>query len=84
MVHHENTLSDQQTDIITCLKNKLGETKLNAIICVTGGFEPGTINDDFPKKCENMWKQNVWPSIITAMIAKKFLNENGFVSLSGK
>lgn len=32
---------------------------------------------------DSMWKQSVWPSVITASLASKYLRDGGLVTLPG-
>lgn len=64
--------------------NILNGNKLDAIICVAGGWAGGNAaNKDFIKNSELMWKQSVWSSSIAASIAAHHLKEGGFLSLTG-
>lgn len=83
LVHFEKNLQEQEREILSNLEEVLKGHKLDAIICVAGGFESGNVEEDLASKADIMWKQNVWPSIISASIAQKFLKPNGFVCLSG-
>lgn len=66
------------------ISNVLKGDKLDAIICVAGGWAGGNASHkDFIKNSELMWKQSVWSSIIAASIAAHHLKEGGFLSLTG-
>lgn len=83
LVHFEKNLQDQEKEILANLGEALQNHKLDAVICVAGGFESGNTEEDLVAKADLMWKQNVWPSLITASIATKYLKPNGFVCLPG-
>ncbi|XP_017879436.1 dihydropteridine reductase-like [Ceratina calcarata] len=75
---------EQETHILQEVKNILKEDKLDAIICVAGGWAGGNAaNKDFVKNTDLMWKQSVWSSVIAASIASHHLKEGGFLSLTG-
>ena len=75
----------QQTDLVTAgLSQLLGEEKLDAVICVAGGWAGGSpASKDFIKNSEAMWKSSVWPASISASLATSHLKEGGLVVLPG-
>lgn len=94
---HENTDADncvvvnadepwtvQEKNIKEGVRKLLGSTKLDAIICVAGGWAGGNAaSEDFIKNTELMWKQSVWSSTIAAGLATEFLREGGLLTLTG-
>ncbi|XP_011880915.1 PREDICTED: dihydropteridine reductase isoform X2 [Vollenhovia emeryi] len=74
----------QQTEILTQIKDTLKDEKVDGIICVAGGWAGGNAaNKDLVKNSDLMWKQSVWSSVIAASIAVEYLKEGGFLSLTG-
>lgn len=58
--------------------------KVDAILCVAGGWAGGNAtNADCVKNTELMVKQSLWSSVIAAKLAAEFLNEGGFLGLTG-
>ena len=74
----------QNKEVHDGLKDILGESKVNAIFCVAGGWAGGNAsNDAYIKNCDLMWKQSVWSSSIAGSLASKFLADNGLLTLTG-
>lgn len=83
-VNHEKTLVDQENQILEQLKNILQENRVDAIICVAGGWAGGNASSkDYAKNCELTWKQSVITSVIASSIAAALLKEGGLLSLTG-
>lgn len=58
--------------------------KLEAILCVAGGWAGGDASSkDFIKNADLMWKQSVWSSAISARLASQFLKSDGLLQLTG-
>lgn len=77
-------LQKQHGDIVEELGKKLGDEKLDAVICVAGGWAGGSAsNKDFIKNCDLMCKQSMWTSVIAASLSAKFLKEGGLCALTG-
>ncbi|EGI59995.1 PREDICTED: dihydropteridine reductase [Acromyrmex echinatior] len=84
IVKPDNNWQEQQTEILTQVKDILKNEKVDGIICVAGGWAGGNAaHKDFVKNSDLMWKQSVWSSIIAASIAAEYLKEGGFLSLTG-
>lgn len=84
IVKPNSNWQEQEVDIMQQIGNILNGNKLDAIICVAGGWAGGNAaNKDFIKNSELMWKQSVWSSSIAANIAAHHLKEGGFLSLTG-
>jgi len=75
----------QQTDHVTAgLRDLLGDEKLEAVICVAGGWAGGSpASKDFIKNSEAMWKSSVWPASISASLAASHLKTGGMIVLPG-
>ncbi|RWS29742.1 hypothetical protein B4U80_07181 [Leptotrombidium deliense] len=74
----------QETEVVTGVNNILNEEKLDAIICVAGGWAGGNAADkDFIKNSDLVIKQSLWSSAIAAKIAVTYLKEGGLLTLTG-
>jgi len=70
--------------VIKAVEDLLANEKLDAVICVAGGWAGGNAaSGDLIKNSDMMWKQSVWSSVIAASLASKFLKEGGVLSLPG-
>lgn len=74
---------DQETAILAELKNLLKNDKLDAVICVAGGWAGGNASKDLAKNADLMWRQSVWSSTISATISSHYLKEGGVLTLTG-
>lgn len=84
IVKPDDPLVQQETDVTASVKNLIAEQKLDAVICVAGGWAGGNAsNKDFVKNTELMVKQSLWSSVIAAKLAADFLKEGGLLSLIG-
>lgn len=73
----------QETKVLADVAAKLDNTKLDAVICVAGGWAGGDATKDLAKSSDLMWKQSVWSSSIAATIAANHLKPAGFLALTG-
>ncbi|XP_026285935.1 dihydropteridine reductase isoform X1 [Frankliniella occidentalis] len=74
----------QETQVLSKVKEVLGDEKVEAIINVAGGWAGGHAGSkDFIANADLMWRQSVWSSCISAAIAAKHLKEGGVVTLPG-
>ncbi|KAJ8718047.1 hypothetical protein PYW07_005977 [Mythimna separata] len=60
----------------------MGE-KLNAVVCVAGGWASGNAAHSLSKTADRMWRQCVWSPTIAASIAAKFMAPSGLLALTG-
>ncbi|KAH7727080.1 CBN-QDPR-1 protein [Aphelenchoides avenae] len=75
---------EQEAHVLKEVGNALGSDKLDAILCVAGGWAGGNAgNKDFIKNADLVWKQSVWSSAISARVAAQFLKPNGLLQLTG-
>lgn len=74
---------EQEKEVLTKLEEVLCGDKLDAVICVAGGWTGGNCKKEFAKNTELMWKQSVWSSTISAAVGAKYLKEGGLIALSG-
>ncbi|XP_040822006.1 dihydropteridine reductase isoform X1 [Ochotona curzoniae] len=62
----------------------LGEEKVDAILCVAGGWAGGNAKSkSLFKNCDLMWKQSMWTSTISSHLATKHLKDGGLLTLAG-
>ncbi|KAF2887385.1 hypothetical protein ILUMI_18788 [Ignelater luminosus] len=83
LVTYTDSLPNQEEQVLNELNAKLKNEKVDAIICVAGGWTAGNIKKDFAKNTELMWCQNVCSSIIAASITSRYLKEGGLLTLTG-
>ncbi|XP_054855869.1 dihydropteridine reductase [Eublepharis macularius] len=73
--------ADQVTEDVGKL---LGDKKVDAILCVAGGWAGGSAKaKSLYKNSDLMWKQSVWTSTISSHLATKHLKEGGLLTLTG-
>uniref|UniRef100_A0A1I7YWP1 Dihydropteridine reductase n=1 Tax=Steinernema glaseri TaxID=37863 RepID=A0A1I7YWP1_9BILA len=78
------TWEQQEQSILSGVKSTIGSEKLDAVLCVAGGWAGGNASSaDMIKNADLMWKQSVWSSAISARIAAEHLKENGLIQLTG-
>ena len=74
----------QESNVAKNVKTVLGDDKLDAVICVAGGWAGGSpASKDFIKNSEAMWRSSVWPASISASLATSHLKQGGMVILPG-
>ncbi|KAL6029862.1 hypothetical protein STEG23_037670 [Scotinomys teguina] len=75
----------EQADQVTAEVGKLlGDQKVDAILCVAGGWAGGNAKSkSLFKNCDLMWKQSMWTSTISSHLATKHLKEGGLLTLAG-
>ncbi|ELK28475.1 Dihydropteridine reductase [Myotis davidii] len=75
----------EQADQVTSEVGKLlGEEKVDAVLCVAGGWAGGNAKSkSLFKNCDLMWKQSMWASTISRHLATKHLKEGGLLTLVG-
>lgn len=82
-VPQDASLFQQEKHVITMLDTALRNEKLDAIICVAGGYRRGNAARNLHANAELMWQQTVWPSTIAASVATKYLCNGGLLALTG-
>lgn len=66
------------------VENVLKDDKLEAVVCVAGGWAGGNAaSSDLVKNCDLMWKQSVWTSVMASQIAAHRLSSGGLLLLTG-
>ncbi|CAH2235361.1 dihydropteridine reductase [Pararge aegeria] len=73
----------QEEYVVNELGAALQGQKVNAVICVAGGWAGGNAAKDLSKQAELMWRQSVWSSTIAATVAAKYLSPGGLIALTG-
>uniref|UniRef100_U5ESB9 Dihydropteridine reductase n=1 Tax=Corethrella appendiculata TaxID=1370023 RepID=U5ESB9_9DIPT len=73
----------QETDVLAKVSSALNGEKLDAVICVAGGWAGGNAKKDLAKNSDLMWKQSVWSSAISATLGANYLKEGGLLALTG-
>lgn len=74
---------NQEQEVVKKVDEALNGEKLDAIICVAGGWAGGNAKEDLAKNADLMWKQSVWTSAISATVGAKYLKDGGFLALTG-
>ncbi|XP_061720608.1 dihydropteridine reductase [Cydia pomonella] len=73
----------QEEHVVTELAAALQGQKVNAVICVAGGWAGGNAAKELSKQADLMWRQSVWSSSIAATLAAKYLAPGGLLALTG-
>jgi len=75
---------DQESSVKSRVGEVLGVDKVDAVLCVAGGWAGGNAaSKDFVKNADLMWKQSVWTSVIAAGLGANHLREGGVLVLTG-
>lgn len=83
LVNRDANFVDQETQVLEAVKKILNDDKLEAIICVAGGWAGGNSSKDLAKNTDLMIKQSVWSSVISASVASHCLKKGGLLTLTG-
>lgn len=83
LVNRDSTWVDQETAVLAGVESALNGEKLDAVICVAGGWAGGSAKKDLAKNSDLMWKQSVWTSSISAAIGANYLKAGGLLTLTG-
>ncbi|XP_073843640.1 dihydropteridine reductase [Musca autumnalis] len=83
VVPREGSWTDQEQHVISKVGDVLQENKLDAVICVAGGWAGGNAKKDLAKNADLMWRQSVWTSTISATVAAHYLKDGGVLALTG-
>lgn len=83
LVNRDADFATQEAQVLDAVKSALSENKLDAVICVAGGWAGGNAAKDLVKNTDLMIKQSVWSSTISASVASQFLKEGGVLTLTG-
>ncbi|KAF2903500.1 hypothetical protein ILUMI_02690 [Ignelater luminosus] len=83
LVKSGDGLPEQEEMVMNSVNSALSGIKLDAVICVAGGWAGGNAKKDLAKTSDLMWRQSVWSSVISASIAANHLKEGGVLTLTG-
>lgn len=83
LVEKDESLVQQESKVLTTVSDALNGMKLDAVICVAGGWAGGNAKKDLIKNSDMMWRQSVWSSLISSSLAASHLKEGGLLSLTG-
>ncbi|GAB0097026.1 dihydropteridine reductase [Sergentomyia squamirostris] len=83
LVERDATWVDQEQHVLTQVGSALSDSKVDAVICVAGGWAGGNASKDLAKNSDLMWRQSVWTSSISAAIGATHLKPGGVLSLTG-
>lgn len=83
LVSRDATWVDQESAVLAGVESALKGEKLDAVICVAGGWAGGNAKKDLAKNGDLMWKQSVWTSAISAAIGANYLKDGGLLTLTG-
>ncbi|XP_029918283.1 quinoid dihydropteridine reductase a [Myripristis murdjan] len=84
LVKLTESFTEQAGQVTRDVAQLLGEQKVDAILCVAGGWAGGNCSSkDLYKNTDLMWKQSVWTSTISSHLAALHLKPGGLLTLAG-
>ncbi|KAM9375344.1 quinoid dihydropteridine reductase a [Pholidichthys leucotaenia] len=84
IVKMTDSFTEQAGQVTADVAQLLGEQKVDAILCVAGGWAGGKCSSkDLYKNADLMWKQSVWTSTISSHLAALHLQSGGLLTLAG-
>ncbi|KAM3613212.1 uncharacterized protein V6R79_022560 [Siganus canaliculatus] len=84
IVKLSESFTEQAGQVATDVAQLLGDQKVDAILCVAGGWAGGSCSSkDLFKNTDLMWKQSVWTSTIASRLAALHLKQDGLLTLAG-
>lgn len=83
IIPRDSAWVEQESEVITKVGQALSGDKLDAVICVAGGWIGGNAKKDLAKNADLMWRQSVWTSTNSAALAANYLKEGGMLALTG-
>lgn len=84
VISNTDSWVEQEKEMVTKVADVLQGNKVDAILCVAGGWGGGNAaSADLVKIADLMWKQSVWSSVIAAKLASVYLKDGGLLALSG-
>lgn len=84
IVKLSESFTEQAGQVTADVARLLGEQKVDAILCVAGGWAGGSCSSkDLYKNTDLMWKQSVWTSTISSHLAALHLKPGGLLTLAG-
>lgn len=82
--NHSESLIAQEKQVLDEAHSVLIGSKVDAILCVAGGWAGGGLDSgDMAKNAEMMLRSSVWPAIICSRLAGLHLNDDGLIVLTG-
>lgn len=85
LVKADDSLVEQEKQLVTSLTDLLEGQKLDAVICVAGGWAGGDASkSDFVKNTQLMIDQSLNSSVLAARISALFLNEGKYLQFCTK
>ncbi|VDO77772.1 unnamed protein product [Onchocerca flexuosa] len=83
VVNKNASWTEQESSVLKSVGEILNGERLDAVLCVAGGWADGNANsENMIKNSEILWKQNVWPSAISARIAALYLKKGGLLQFT--
>ncbi|XP_076005194.1 quinoid dihydropteridine reductase a [Genypterus blacodes] len=84
VVQLTESFAEQAGQVTADVSQLLGDQKVDAILCVAGGWAGGNCSSkDLYKNSDLMWKQSVWTSTISSHLAALHLKPGGLLTLTG-
>uniref|UniRef100_A0A7N5ZTX7 Dihydropteridine reductase n=2 Tax=Anabas testudineus TaxID=64144 RepID=A0A7N5ZTX7_ANATE len=84
IVKLSESFTEQAAQVTSDVAQLLGDNKVDAILCVAGGWAGGNCSSkDLYKNSDLMWKQSVWTSTISSHLAALHLKPGGLLTLAG-
>jgi len=84
VLQNTTDLVGQENELLSKVQSVLSDQKVDAVICVAGGWAGGNCaSKDFVKNTDLMIKQSVHSSVLAARLASNFLTEGGLLTLTG-
>ncbi|KAM3866971.1 quinoid dihydropteridine reductase a [Diretmus argenteus] len=84
LVKMSESFTEHAGQVTADVAQLLGEEKVDAILCVAGGWAGGNCGSkDLFKNADLMWKQSVWSSTISSHLAVLHLKPGGLLTLAG-
>lgn len=83
LVNRDADFVGQELQVLKEVQEILKDDRLDAVICVAGGWAGGNASKDLAKNTDLMIKQSVWSSTISASVAAQYLKTGGILTLTG-
>ncbi|XP_058450054.1 dihydropteridine reductase [Malaya genurostris] len=83
IVNRDDDWVSQEQSVLSKVESSLNGEKLDAVICVAGGWAGGNAKNNLAKNSDLMWKQSVWSSAISATVGANHLKAGGLLALTG-
>lgn len=83
IIDEDHSLEEQRELVRHRLMKELGKEKLDAVVCVAGGWSGENEIKHLIKTTDDRWRDCVWGPLISADVAKKYLRRGGLLTLTG-